>query len=486
MRTFGSSCLLILASLAFAASPVAACSCVGGAFGEHEPCESWDAAGIFLGKVTGVTLVPPEGATQEQVDAYEVRPASRIFHFDVIEPFAGVQGKTADVETGVGDGDCGVDFTIGETYFVYAGGVAGGPFHVSLCDYPTQSLAQAADDIAFARQVQRGEWTSLYGRVASLTRANLDDFPEDEGMPGITVRIEGPNSQRFEAVTNEFGYFTVQGRHVGTFTMRAVLPAGSPPAAAQEVEVQPDDCGGAEIIVSALGNVRGRVVDLRGRPADSMEVSLMPVDKPHDEHEIATVSTDGEGGYLFEKIPAGAYFVVANPDGPGAYGSPYAPTYYPHAARLAGATRVTLKPAQDLELEDLRLPSPVKEVAVTGTVRWPDGCPVEGVAVVLALSEWDGVSGDTDAAGRYEVKGYEGLRYWLIADGEWSDAVSHSKPQEVVLGRQDLEIDLVLDDPAPIKTPGEWHRSHSLAPLGPPAAGHPDSKHSIPNPAPPP
>ena len=481
MRTFGSSCLLVFSlGLALAASPAASCSCMGGGFGEDEPCESWGAAAIFVGKVTGLTLVPPEGATQEQVDAYEVRPDHRVFHFDVVESFAGVQGRTADVETGVGDGDCGVDFTIGETYFVYAGGVPGGPFHVSLCGYRLKSLSQAEHDIAFARQVQRGEWTSLYGRVATLTRANLDDVPEDKGIPGITVEIEGPHRQRFEAVTNQYGWFTVKGRLAGTYTMRAMLPQGSPPAAAQEVEVGPDSCAGAEILVSSLGNVRGRVVDLRGRPVESMEVALMPVDKPHDEHEIETVSTDGEGGYLFEKIPAGAYFVAANPDGPGTYGPPYAPTYYPHADKLAGAGRVTLKPAQDLELEDLRLPPPVREVSVTGTVRWPDGCPVEGVPVVLALSEWDGVSGTTDADGRYEVKGYEGMRYWLVADGEWTDAVSHSEPQEVVLGREELAIDLVLDHPAPIKTPGEWHRRERLVPLAAPEASHPAPSHSAP------
>ena len=43
-----------------------------------------------------------------------------------------------------------------------------------------------------------------------------------------------------------------------------------------------------------------------------------------------------------------------------------------------------------------------------------------------------------------------------------------------MLGREELEIDLVLDHPAPIKTPGEWHRQSSkpLVPL-PSSGGQP-------------
>ncbi|HEX5718178.1 MAG TPA: carboxypeptidase-like regulatory domain-containing protein [Thermoanaerobaculia bacterium] len=450
--------------MALAARPAAACSCIGGGFGEYEPCEAWGAAGIFAGKVTGVTYVMPDGT--ETDDQPDTRPDHRVFHFDVIEAFVGVQGKTADVVTGMGDGDCGVDFTVGESYFVYAGGDPGGTLGVSMCGDMSKPLTQAGGDLAFARQVQRGEWTAIYGRVTALAREDLHDYPGGEGMPGVTVRVWGPRGRRFEAVTNEWGYFTVKGRLRGTYTMRAVMPEGFPTPAEQEVEVHPDECAGVEIVVSSLGTIQGRVVDLHGKPVESMAVALMPVDKPHDDYQIETADTDEKGRYLFEKIPAGVYLVAANHKGPGAYGPPYQPTYYPHTGKLTNAARVTLEPAGSVKLEDIRLPPPVRKVSVTGTVRWPDGRPVEGVAVVLALNEWDGMSGDTDAEGRYEVTGYEGLRYWLVADGEWVDAVAHSKPQELVLG-EELAIDLVLDHPSDIKTPGEWHRrgSKPLVPL---------------------
>jgi hypothetical protein len=154
MRTFGRSCLLRLVSLGLVslglAQPAAACSCVGGGFGEYEPCEAWGAAAIFVGKVAGVTTVP------STMDDYGVGEwEHRIFHFEVSESFAGVQGKTADIETGMGNGDCGVEFDIGETYFVYAGADSSGTLMVSMCGNMSKRLAQAERDLAFARQVQK-------------------------------------------------------------------------------------------------------------------------------------------------------------------------------------------------------------------------------------------------------------------------------------------------------------------------------------------
>ncbi len=461
MRTFGRSCLLLLfpLGLALTAQPAAACSCVGGGFGEYEPCEAWGAAAIFVGKVAGVTTVP------STMDDYGVGEwEHRIFHFDVSESFVGVQGKTADVETGMGNGDCGVDFDIGETYFVYAGADSDGTLRVSMCGDMSKPLAQAERDLAFARQVQKGEWTAVYGRVTTLMREDLHDYPKGWGMPGVTVRLWGPHGRRFEAVTNGLGYFTVKGRLRGTYTMRAVLPPGlyapaAPAAPAeQEVEVHPDDCAGAEIVVSSLGTIEGRVVDPDGMGVVSMAVALMPVDKPHDLYQIATADTDEKGRYVFESIPAGVYSMAANHKGPGANGLPYLPTYYPDAGKLTGAAPVTLKPAESVKLEDIRLPPAIRKVSVAGTVRWPDGRPAEGVAVVLGLDEWEGVWADTDANGRYEVTGFEGLRYRLVADGEWIDAAAHSEPRELVLGGEELAIDLVLDHPSEIKTPGEWQR----------------------------
>jgi hypothetical protein len=292
-------------------------------------------------------------------------------------------------------------------------------------------------------------------------------------MPGVTVRLWGPHGRRFEAVTNDLGYFTVKGRLRGTYTMRAVLPPGlhSPAAPAapaeQEVEIHPDECAGAEIVVSSLGTIEGRVVDPDGMGVVAMEVALMPADKPHDLYQIATVDTDEKGRYVFENVPAGVYSVAANYEGPGADRLPYPPTYYPDGGQLTDAARLTLEPAGSVKLEEIRLPPAIRKVSVAGIVRWPDGRPAEGVAVVLGIDEWEHVWADTDANGRYEVTGYEGLRYELVADGEWSDAAAHSEPRELVLGGEDLEIDLVLDHPTGIKTPGEWHRQGSkpLVPL---------------------
>lgn len=462
MKTFGRAtllaCVLILCSL-----PASACSCQGGGFGAHEPCEHWSSYAVFVGKAVGVSVVE-EGE-------YEGGWMHRVFLFDVLEGFVGVEDKkSVEVLTGMGGGDCGLNFEIGETYFVYTGGDASGNFWVGICSGMTKRLVRAEKDLAFAREVKRGGWTALYGRVRTNERDDLEDEPESEGLAGIEVRIEGPGGKRFEAVTDAQGDFTVDGQLEGTYTVRAVLPPGSPAAAPQTVELVKGECTGAEIVVSSLGTLRGRVVDDARKPVQELSVYLMPAGKPFDDESIVSDSTDEEGRYLFEEVPPGDYILVVNPDGPGVYDPPYPATYHPGVSDLAGAGRVKLEPSATLELRDLRLPPAIREVSVSGVVTWPDGLPAAGIWVVLAYTKWDGVPAETDADGRYELKGLEGLRYLLIADGEWTDAAFHSTPQEVVLDRGDLVINLVLEHSIGIETPGEWHRRgwKPLVPLNPP------------------
>jgi len=319
---------------------------MGGGFGSDEPCEGWGSVAVFVGRVASVSVIPKRGEWDMQ---------HRVYLFEILEAFVGVQGKTVEVSTGMGGGDCGLDFEIGETYFVYTGGDANGNLWVGACSDRTKKLAQAEADLAFAREAQRGEWTALYGRVRTNVRENLSDQAAGLGMTGVTVTVEGPRGQRFEAVTDDFGKFTVKGQLEGTYTVRAKVPPGYPAAAPQKVEVLKGECEGAEILVTSLGTIQGRVVDAQRKPVNEMKVALMPVDSPYDEYEIALAYTDTEGNYLFEEVPPGVYFLAANPDGPGAYGQAYQPAYYPQASDLDSATRVTLEPSAALELRDIRL-----------------------------------------------------------------------------------------------------------------------------------
>lgn len=78
-------------------------------------CQKAQARGtMFVGQVLSVRE-PGKGQGQ------------RVFRFRVAESFAGPEraGEELEVATGLGGGDCGIEFSLGQRYFVDASGSAG-------------------------------------------------------------------------------------------------------------------------------------------------------------------------------------------------------------------------------------------------------------------------------------------------------------------------------------------------------------------------
>src|SRR5580704_3493172 len=103
--------LAISLSLSSFGSVASACSCVpsGGC-----PGLGGQAGPVFLGKVLSVTDLPVIGDF-----AFLSGRRARI---SVDEPFGGLSpdAREADVYTGLGGGDCGIDFHVGEVYLIDA------------------------------------------------------------------------------------------------------------------------------------------------------------------------------------------------------------------------------------------------------------------------------------------------------------------------------------------------------------------------------
>jgi hypothetical protein len=104
---------LILALLALLApvGQVFACSCAEPLL-PREAAEK--AAAVFTGVVTSHELV-----TRQDSPSGEPR---RHYQFTATDVFKGEVGTTVDVYTGLGGGDCGYSFEIGQKYLVYAYG----------------------------------------------------------------------------------------------------------------------------------------------------------------------------------------------------------------------------------------------------------------------------------------------------------------------------------------------------------------------------
>ncbi len=343
------------------------------------PCQAyWNANAIFVGLATDVSVVPLDIGDGQR--GYQ----QRRFRFSVEEAFRGVQGRTIEVLTGMGGGDCGYDFKVGERYFIYAGrSPKNNVLYVSICDR-TLPLDKATDDLEYARGllksggVQAG--ASIYGFVIRNTRSSYADYGRREGMAGVRVTIEG-NGKQYDVVTGGDGRFQKDKLPAGSYKVRAELPDNLSKVAEKQVVVAEGRCAGAAFVTTSLGSAKGRLLTDEGEPASKLDVKLIPADTEGKEEEWRgreiSSYTDKDGRYIFSQIPSGQYVVVVNYKGqPGQFDPPYPRTYLPGTSDPSQATVLTIAEGQEIEAVDFRLPPKLIERTIEGIVEWPTEAPL--------------------------------------------------------------------------------------------------------------
>src|SRR6185503_15892835 len=105
---------IAVAALVTLLSPSAAFSCTCIISGP--PCQTFgNTPAVFVG-----TPIEVKETTGNLTEGQGREYAQRIFTFRVDEPFRGVNAAQIEVRTGMGGGDCGYRFNLGERYLVYA------------------------------------------------------------------------------------------------------------------------------------------------------------------------------------------------------------------------------------------------------------------------------------------------------------------------------------------------------------------------------
>ncbi|NEU31742.1 hypothetical protein GN156_13305 [bacterium LRH843] len=121
-------------------SMTSACSCV-----ESSVEEQFDrSTAVFSGKVIDIREKKSKGR------------ASKSVLFEVIETWKGVQQSQIIITTGLGGGDCGIDFKEGEEYLVFASEstMYGTISLVSIICDGTDNLSSSYDDLAILGEGQ--------------------------------------------------------------------------------------------------------------------------------------------------------------------------------------------------------------------------------------------------------------------------------------------------------------------------------------------
>jgi hypothetical protein len=450
MKTGSRYCIFafVIMLLACFSESASACTCTF-SFAGSQPCKAYSGAGaVFTGLVTNISTTTLN--TSDARSGYQ----QRLVRFDLDEAFLGVKGRTAEVITGMGGGDCGYEFKEGERYFVYAyRDTKDNTLHAGICGR-TRTLTEATADLEYARRVAGGNTDSiLYGVVLRYTRENYIDYGQRKGMEGIPVIAESKD-KRFSLITDGEGRFQQDGIPAGTYRVRAELPDGLSKAAEQQVVIAPGRCAAAEFLTTSLGSIKGKLLDAGGEPASQIVLALIPAKTDGKEglwrgREISA-RTDQEGLYSFTQIPPGQYVIAVNFQGqPGTLDPPYPRSYYPGVKSLAGAKIIDIAEGQELEVESFRLPPRLKERTIEGVVEWPDGRPATGAYISLEYTErqWMESSGSADHAGRFSIKGFEGFRYLVHADYDDNGKSMHAEPVEVFVADDNLPLRLIITRP---------------------------------------
>ena len=238
---------LMIALVGALMAPAAeACDCAA----TGPPCFAFPKSPVvFAGRVTGISDLPiPQGTGKnESVFRY------RLVRFEVEETFRGQQRTTIEVTTGEGGGDCGFYFRTGERYLVYAHDLPQtGRLYTSICTR-TNLLSEAGVDLDFLRKRgDPGRGAGLEGTILEIGRDPKTNATPTRGMmKGVRVVAEG-SGRKWEATTDDQGWFRFWGLPAGEYTVRAILPRNFVPEATtmRKVPITASACGWVHMLAT--------------------------------------------------------------------------------------------------------------------------------------------------------------------------------------------------------------------------------------------
>ena len=395
-----------------------ACSC---RFGGASPCEEyWRMEVVFIGTVTKIATVPKkEGAHEYQ---------NRLVSFAVGERFRGIHAEQAEALTGLGGGDCGYSFRVGETYLVYAyRDKENGQLGTSICTR-TRALAQATDDLNYIRNLA----SAVPGGVI-FGKVHKQNFGKKEGedfrtpVTDAEISLEG-GSTRLSTRTDMQGSFRLTGLPQGKYKVTLKFPKGLADGADgealvadREVEVAEKGCAEVGFWLQSDTRVSGRLLDAAGNPVEKIRLEMRGASSDLRNHNTFLSAWTYDGGrFLFRTVPPGDYLLgLRILESSGGEILPYRRTYYPGVVFKAQAGVITVKEGEHLSNLEIRLPPRLSEYTVEGYVVWADGRPAPGASVSLGMYE-DGefTASQTvyaDERGRFTLKAYEGMKYKVSA-----------------------------------------------------------------------
>lgn len=215
----------------------------------------------------------------------------------------------------------------------------------------------------------------------------------------------------------------------GGYTVRVVTPEGTVPVGASEVEVDLTEADGvADFVVREIAgaDVSGRVVDDEGQPVPGVPVEITGV---------AETTTDADGAYVFDEVPAGEHTVLVTPPPGFTIDVPVAPIIVPEDSE------------EPIEVPDFVV---VENPTLIGTVQ-TNGEGLAGVTVTAETADVPPVTTVTDADGVYTFPRIPEGEYTIsitVPDGYI--AIGPTSFEQDVTGDVEADVEFALAKPGAI------------------------------------
>lgn len=208
-----------------------------------------------------------------------------------------------------------------------------------------------------------GAWALLFAAPAAWaqTGASVEGTVANKsshaGIPGVNVTLWTQKGSRYNATTDAGGTFQIAGVQPGEYNSRyeksGYVQLELPTFGQARLRVGLSGTVRADVEMSAMATLRGRVLDPEGKPAPKISVELGP---------FIAGDTDAEGRFEFQDVRPGTYILRAwaepstNTSQDRAKDQPQiVPTWYPSTADQAEAERIVVRGGADLAGYEIRL-----------------------------------------------------------------------------------------------------------------------------------
>jgi hypothetical protein len=227
----------------------------------------------------------------------------------------------------------------------------------------------------------------------------FQNYADFVGAPNAILTLSSPSGDRANVTTDSTGGYRLNGVPPGKYTLSARSPVlGDATISDPKVEVPAGGCLMANIEFATRASIAGQVVDVNGKPAPGVQLSLGELLPTGELRKLLFYSctTDKRGRFAIHRVPIGRIVVAANLMGVPTKEMPFDPYYVPGTHAVEGAQVFSVKPDDAVTGLALRLPKPLPFGSLYVDVVWTNGTPARNGA--RAFAEANGARADVERA----------------------------------------------------------------------------------------